>query len=409
MAWHRRYVAPVNSGASPRITVLFYRKDLLWVPPQDQTINPYTQEHVKIPMTAKDGRLVGPNIFDVMKKVQRDKKQLDKLGMENAAIGTYMVIRDAKELFEPPKKPKVMKLAPETEEEEGEESARKEPLKKSLCTKGYRVSREDDFYLVSKKSTVSISRLVFLLASGMCGSPENASTMIRDVAEAAWDRDIKRAKKLYDLITSEEHGIHSGDIPQNLLAESTISQEVETLILREACGWMGVDPDEVITRKRGRPYSGGADLDENSHAGSVLVLCLGDDESVSGWLIADFGGHAKGTKLESLNLMALAQLLVDLQDAEHTLDAELLEAYLEAIDPEWRDRILDDAEDIDTDANTALDPYTVLGVSPDATLEEVTKAYRKAMRQVHPDKSGLPSFFAQTVIEAYKTLKEQLL
>lgn len=36
----------------------------------------------------------------------------------------------------------------------------------------------------------------------------------------------------------------------------------------------------------------------------------------------------------------------------------------------------------------SLDPYKILGVSPDATQEEVQKAYRKKAAEAHPDKGG---------------------
>jgi DnaJ like chaperone protein len=32
------------------------------------------------------------------------------------------------------------------------------------------------------------------------------------------------------------------------------------------------------------------------------------------------------------------------------------------------------------------DPYTVLGVSPDATLEEIRKIWRNMVRETHPDR-----------------------
>jgi len=35
-----------------------------------------------------------------------------------------------------------------------------------------------------------------------------------------------------------------------------------------------------------------------------------------------------------------------------------------------------------------LDPFKILGVSPDATKEEVDKAYKAAARKAHPDKGG---------------------
>ena len=35
-----------------------------------------------------------------------------------------------------------------------------------------------------------------------------------------------------------------------------------------------------------------------------------------------------------------------------------------------------------------LDPFKILGVSPDATKEEITKAYRKKAYEAHPDRGG---------------------
>jgi len=82
----------------------------------------------------------------------------------------------------------------------------------------------------------------------------------------------------------------------------------------------------------------------------------------------------------------------------------LLEAYLEAADPSWREKILDD-EDGGAGSASRYDPFSVLGVDQNASLEEITRAYRKAMQKVHPDRSGLPGFFAQEVVKAYKSLK----
>jgi uncharacterized membrane protein YkvA (DUF1232 family) len=38
-----------------------------------------------------------------------------------------------------------------------------------------------------------------------------------------------------------------------------------------------------------------------------------------------------------------------------------------------------------TDAGAVWDPHAVLGVSRDASAEEITKAYREQMRRYHPD------------------------
>lgn len=56
----------------------------------------------------------------------------------------------------------------------------------------------------------------------------------------------------------------------------------------------------------------------------------------------------------------------------------------------------------------STNPWIVLGLTPNASIEQVKKAYRQIMRQVHPDTSGLPQWYAQTVNNAYRQLLEEL-
>jgi hypothetical protein len=48
-----------------------------------------------------------------------------------------------------------------------------------------------------------------------------------------------------------------------------------------------------------------------------------------------------------------------------------------------------------------MDPYSVLGVSRDASREEITKAYHRKMRIVHPDRGG-SNVATQEVTAAYQ-------
>jgi DnaJ-domain-containing protein 1 len=138
----------------------------------------------------------------------------------------------------------------------------------------------------------------------------------------------------------------------------------------------------------------------------VIELTLQLDGSVTGRLIASFQGLSQNTNLASLTLSKLAEILVALREAELVDDADLLEAYLEAVDADWRAKI---AEEIGVEDNsTPTNPWTVLGLTPGASLEEVKQAYRKIMRTVHPDTSGLPQWYAQTVNHAYRQLLEEL-
>lgn len=50
-------------------------------------------------------------------------------------------------------------------------------------------------------------------------------------------------------------------------------------------------------------------------------------------------------------------------------------------------------------------PYTILGISPDASIEEIKKAFRKLMLIHHPDKGG-DIDLCRKIIAAYVMLTE---
>lgn len=52
------------------------------------------------------------------------------------------------------------------------------------------------------------------------------------------------------------------------------------------------------------------------------------------------------------------------------------------------------------------DPYSLLGIGPDATTEEVRAAFRRKVRQNHPDTATTEgeSFDVQEIVEAYRLL-----
>lgn len=54
-----------------------------------------------------------------------------------------------------------------------------------------------------------------------------------------------------------------------------------------------------------------------------------------------------------------------------------------------------------------LDPYTVLGVSPHATEDEIKSAYRRLVRQYHPDKvAHLGEEFKQMAEKRFKEIQQ---
>jgi|688.fasta_scaffold37437_6 hypothetical protein len=56
----------------------------------------------------------------------------------------------------------------------------------------------------------------------------------------------------------------------------------------------------------------------------------------------------------------------------------------------------------------AEDPYQLLGVSPQASEEEITQAYRRKAKETHPDVSSLPPEQAQEAFKRIQTAWEQI-
>ena len=58
-----------------------------------------------------------------------------------------------------------------------------------------------------------------------------------------------RATELYTLIAQAEDGYLLDDkVPKALRASASIAQTVETAVLRDACNWLGIDPDVDVMK-----------------------------------------------------------------------------------------------------------------------------------------------------------------
>ena len=397
MAWHNRYINSISSGGL-RLTIEFKRRDLLWVSPLPVT-NPQTGEEITLPIRLSETVVVSPNVLDLVKRETETVEQEIELTEHDGTKKTVRVkveklvwrLRSPHEFF------------PQTSSQQAEEH----PLHKSYCTGGTVQAEESGFIVIQKRSSVSINALVYRLAVGMTGSELAATQYIGELAADAWSRDNDRAVKLYNLISQAANGYLLDElVPKELKAGASVGQTVETAVLRSACIWLGIDPDTPLRRQRGRPRSPTSERDGNAVSGeTVIELTLQSDGSVTGRLLVDFQALGANTPLATLTLTKLAEILVGLREAELIKDADLLEAYLEAVDPDWRTKI---ADEIGFEDNTTTNAWAVLGLAPGASLEEVKQTYRKIMRYIHPDISGLPQWYAQTVNDAYRKLLEEL-
>lgn len=401
MAWHNRYIDSITTSGL-RLTIEFKRRDLLWVSPAPLA-NPNTGETITLPIRLSETVAVSPNVLDLLIRETASVQQEIEITEADGTKATTML--KLEKLVWKLRSP--LDFFPQTQSQQAEEH----PLHKSFCTGGTVVGETGDFIVIKKRSSISINALVYRLAIGMSGSELAATQYIGELAADAWERDLDRAVKLYNLISIAPEGyVLDEKVPKEFKAGASVGQIVESAVLRSACTWLGIDPDTPVRRRQGRPRSRTSDKDGNAtSAGMVIELTLQPDGSVTGRLITKFLGLAENTNLATLTLTKLAEILVALRDGELTDDADLLEAYLEAVDADWRTKIAEEigVED-NNNNNTPTNPWVVLGLAPGASLEEVKQAYRKTMRVIHPDTSGLPQWYAQIVNDAYRKLLEEL-
>ncbi|MCX5479692.1 DnaJ domain-containing protein [Kaistia geumhonensis] len=118
-------------------------------------------------------------------------------------------------------------------------------------------------------------------------------------------------------------------------------------------------------------------------------------------------GRFAGRRLDELDANALLALHAEL--AGRPADRSVLEAYLDRRIPGWREHVERDPaggprRPAGTGAMTDEQAYKILGLSPGATEAEISAAYRRLMKRVHPDQGG-STFLAAQINEA----KERLL
>jgi hypothetical protein len=274
------------------------------------------------------------------------------------------------------------------------------PFKVALASGGKVVGSSGTFVLVQKATTVSLSEVAFKLAAGMRGSLGDAYTWISKIAAQQWESDLQRAETLWQCIEAANGYLIEDARVAGLRPVSSVSQEVERLIMRQACSWLGVDPDSDCRRPPGRPPSAGEE-------GDVILVEVNVSNEVIGRLKKDFMGIPAGTDLAELGLLRLIEILGALRTQGLAIDAEYLEAYLDAAAPDWREQGASYAAGAGSGEGITPDPYEVLGVPRDAPMEDILKAYRRIMQRVHPDLANVSDWFARVAAAAYRTIRQE--
>jgi hypothetical protein len=148
--------------------------------------------------------------------------------------------------------------------------------------------------------------------------------------------------------------------------------------------------------------------------GRVVRVAVAPDGTVTGATKADYRGTAAGTSLSAIGIVGLAEMLGGLRLDGYELDAELLEAFLDAADANWREQVAAamngeaqpgggrDARPAPAEA--AEDPYDVLGVTRDTPTPEIAEAFRAVMQAVQHLPNAAPQ---RRFIAAFKAIKAE--
>lgn len=108
-------------------------------------------------------------------------------------------------------------------------------------------------------------------------------------------------------------------------------------------------------------------------------------------------GQFTGQRLSELNITQLINLYSNLANAEAVDSMQIVEAFLDANHPDWRE--VDGAErsqpDPSSTALTRAKALEILGLDENADTQAIISAHRRLIRAVHPDRGGSSYLAAQ--------------
>lgn len=183
-------------------------------------------------------------------------------------------------------------------------------------------------------------------------------------------------------------------------------------VLQRLLPWLVMLVPSVIRwYQRRKPYypdqgNTGHTPQQSTVTTQFLVMTLNhSDGSMSGQVI---DGSYQGSKLEQLNLPELLELLADCQaDAQ---SFAVLQAYLDREHPQWRQSAgsasAHSGTSYDSQGHHAMsvtEARAVLGVSAQASRDDIIRAHRRLMQKFHPDRGG-NDFLAARINQAKAVL-----
>ncbi len=112
-----------------------------------------------------------------------------------------------------------------------------------------------------------------------------------------------------------------------------------------------------------------------------------DSGEVNGEVLA---GQFAGKTLDQLDLDSLLQLLDECRDDEESV--ALLEVYLDRkYEDDWKQQAGTQSSRQQATAGAAMtreEALQILGLSADASADDIIKAHRRLMQKLHPDRGG---------------------
>jgi hypothetical protein len=409
MAAHSRHIrGKLNSG---RTQIRFKRIDLLW---EGDAVNRATGEILTCPLPrtlrnsetneiiGHDERYaIGPTILDMMVREIVKWGDLPRESRpKNADPAMHVAVwkvRDTRTLWPAAGQPQVSRPRREAEDEDTPADDPDHPFLAALASGGLivRPTAAAGWTTVEKPSTVNLAAGIYRLAVGMYGSIDAAYREISRQAALLWQADLARVLEIWGMIRAMPgHLLIEDEDVEKLRPLSSVSQELERVVMREACVYLGIDPDLDVGRSRGRPV-------QPENTGDFLRMDVDPEGRVTGEFLRSFHGVRQGAKLGDLDVMTMVEVMGALRAQKFERDAEFLDAYLDLVAPDWREQAADEVFSA-TAPGPDDNPYDVLGVTPEMADDEVAAVFKALMNAVRHLANHAP---VRRFTAAYKAIR----